>query len=646
MSVVHTAPVLQENKNSSPHLLETHMHPHDDSSLFEGPSRSHSSSSTLEFSDDSQSRESVDTVATEKTKDEFQEAMSSPVKRSRGRGMTVTQKNPHSAIYTGDSGADAVDEQKIDDLADIHHQIHDLQQVSVADGDSDSDSEVDSVRRQRKQSHRSTVSSVSSFVSSASNYDLLLARLSPSESQRTESQTSSPAKEVRDQNEEEEETSQQPATDEDEIDWEFWSKVISDFDGVAKSEPQVLSYHIQRGIPPSLRGMVWQLLAKSKDTVLEDKYMQLLKQESVYEKAIARDMTRTFTYHEYFQRKQGQEALFNVAKAYSLYDPEVGYSQGISCLIGPLLLNMPEEEAFSVLVQMMTRYGLRGHFLPQPELLSQRLYQLEGLFTDHLPQVRRHFEVQGVRAHTYASQWFVTLFAYKLPLDTVFRVYDIVLSEGVDSIHRFALALLDKNQSTILSLELEGLLQYLKSDVLEIYKENPGSFVHDAFQIKIMPKRLERLAKEYQVEAARANTEAEAVEVLRRQNKALTETIRQLENNLKESNKDHERVANELIETKMETARLHDENDALRQQSYDLKKALETLPLEVEARVKQEMEILCTKNTALVERNSALEDQLVYMENMVIEFKMKYAESENERESLRRRLSDVKRLMG
>ncbi|KAG0163626.1 GTPase-activating protein [Apophysomyces sp. BC1034] len=619
MSTAHVLPTVPGGQESS-HMLDTHIQPHDDDDfIFNGPSRSHSSSSTAELSDDSQSRGSVDTVATEKTKDEnTHDRPSSPTKRSRGRGMTVTQ-HPHPAKYTGESGVVAVGEQMKDDLAEIHHQIHDLQQVPVADGDSDSDSETTGVRRQRNQSHRSTVSSVSSFVSSASNYDLLLARLGPPDTQHTEAQPSLEC------------IPNEPVHkgEEDEIDWEFWSKVISDFGGVAKSEPQVLSYHIQRGIPPSLRGMVWQLLAKSKDTALEDKYMQLLKQESVYEKAISRDMTRTFSHHEYFQRKEGQEALFNVVKAYSLYDPE-----------------MPEEEAFSVLVQMMNRYGLRGHFLPQPDLLLQRLYQLEGLFTDHLPQVRRHFEVQGIRAHMYASQWFLTLFAYKLPLDTVFRVYDIILAEGIDTIHRFSLALLEKNQATILSLELEGLMQYLKSDVLEVYKTNPSLFIHEAFQIKIIPKRLERLAKEYQVEAARANTEAEAVELLRRQNKALAETIRHLEDNVKDNNKDHERVANELIVTKMETARLHDENDALRQQSYDLKKALETLPQEVEARVKQEMEILCTKNTALVQRNSALEDQLVYMENMVIEFKVKYAESENEREALRQRLADLKRLMG
>lgn len=117
--------------------------------------------------------------------------------------------------------------------------------------------------------------------------------------------------------------------------------MISDFNGVAKSEPKILSYHIQRGIPPSLRGMIWQLFGKSKNVKLEEQYMQLLKSESVYEKAIARDLPKaSIMSHEYFQDQDGQEALFNVVKAYSLYDTEVGYSQGLLHITGPLLLNV------------------------------------------------------------------------------------------------------------------------------------------------------------------------------------------------------------------------------------------------------------------------------------------------------------------
>lgn len=133
---------------------------------------------------------------------------------------------------------------------------------------------------------------------------------------------------------------------------------------------------------------------------------------------------------------------------------------------------MPEEEAFCVLVQLMNKYNLRNHFVPQSELISQRLYQLEGLIADYLPHIQRHFEIHGIRSNTYAYQWFSTLFTFKIPIDTVFRIYDIILSEGLETLLRFSLALIEKNQATILSLEFDDLVHYLKNDLLEPYKVN------------------------------------------------------------------------------------------------------------------------------------------------------------------------------
>lgn len=121
---------------------------------------------------------------------------------------------------------------------------------------------------------------------------------------------------------------------------EFWSNVISNYNNFTQSEIRTLSIQVQRGIPSALRGTIWPLLAKKKEDGLQDDYIQLLRQESVYEKAITRDLHRTFPHHPYFQSSIGQESLFNVVKAYSLYDPEVGYCQGLSFVAGPLLLNV------------------------------------------------------------------------------------------------------------------------------------------------------------------------------------------------------------------------------------------------------------------------------------------------------------------
>lgn len=50
--------------------------------------------------------------------------------------------------------------------------------------------------------------------------------------------------------------------------------------------------------------------------------------------------------------------------------------------------------------------------------------------------------------------------------------------------------------------------------------------------MNIPPKRLDRLANQYQIDASRASAEGKMIRTLRRQSKALTEAIQQLQDNL------------------------------------------------------------------------------------------------------------------
>ena len=72
----------------------------------------------------------------------------------------------------------------------------------------------------------------------------------------------------------------------------------------------------------------------------------------------------------------GTEMLFNVMKAYAVCDPEVGYCQGSAFLAGMLLLHMPEEDAFSVFMKLMSKgsgkIDLRSIPLP---LVTPSVYQ-------------------------------------------------------------------------------------------------------------------------------------------------------------------------------------------------------------------------------------------------------------------------------
>ncbi len=52
---------------------------------------------------------------------------------------------------------------------------------------------------------------------------------------------------------------------------------------------------------------------------------------------IHRDVERTFLAHSYFREQSTKTALYNICKAYSIYDVDVGYCQGLSFVAAMLL---------------------------------------------------------------------------------------------------------------------------------------------------------------------------------------------------------------------------------------------------------------------------------------------------------------------
>ena len=100
---------------------------------------------------------------------------------------------------------------------------------------------------------------------------------------------------------------------------------------------------------------------------------------------------------------------------------------------------MPEEQAFGVLVKVMHHLGLRDMFRENFEQLQLRLYQLDRLIENLMPDIWQHFAQHGIESHMYASQWFLTVFTAKFPLFLVFRVMDVFLMTGFDSIFQVSL---------------------------------------------------------------------------------------------------------------------------------------------------------------------------------------------------------------
>ncbi|KXJ05964.1 Rab GTPase-activating protein 1-like [Exaiptasia diaphana] len=252
-----------------------------------------------------------------------------------------------------------------------------------------------------------------------------------------------------------------------------WSELLSKWKDVSVKPRQLYSL-VKKGIPEPLRGQVWQMMSGlQEDDDLLDSYKHLLKRESPTEQVIVWDIRRTYPAHDYFKDNggPGQEALYKISKAYSVYDEEVGYCQGISFFSAVLLLHMPEEQAFAVLVKMMSDYGLREIFRNEFQLLHLKFFQLERMIEESMSDLFSHFQHNGIEAHMYASQWFLTLFTAKFPLSMVFWIIDIVLCLGTDFVFQMAVALLKDARKELLQLDFEGILKYFRVTMPKKYMD-------------------------------------------------------------------------------------------------------------------------------------------------------------------------------
>ncbi|KAL2835172.1 rab-GTPase-TBC domain-containing protein [Aspergillus cavernicola] len=535
------------------------------------------------------------------------------------------------------------------------------------------------------------------------------------------------------------------------VDWELWQQLVNNGSQALKgTNSEELNAAIKRGIPQTIRGVIWQVLADSRNPDLEDVYRELVargtdkekprangingsaekgsvasssrssirsersisvapsnhssspspsqeldsekvakeqaaneparkkkaKDDAValqkLEKVIRRDLGARTSYSRYFVSQGNQEGLFGLCKAYALYDEAVGYAQGMNFIVMPLLFNMDEAEAFTLMVKLMNQYGLREMFIQDMPGLHRSLYLFERLLEDYEPALYCHLLRRDVHPQLYATQWFLTLFAYRFPLQLVLRIYDLILDEGLEStILKFAIAIMRRNADALLAMkDMTPLTNFLKERLFDVYIDKQptassilesGFFgssgaadkeiyradimIHDACDIPIVPETIKAYTAEWE-EKERTEKEREAeLSGLKHTVQTQSARIRLLEEQNEVSDKEHVQLASEVVHLKVENEELSDMNDALKMQVNELKNVVDKQPAEVEHKLQTEMDRIMKRNLEVQNENRALMEQMAEMEKDLVDAKLNYAEAHEKHENLMQKWSDIRKAL-
>jgi hypothetical protein len=365
---------------------------------------------------------------------------------------------------------------------------------------------------------------------------------------------------------------------------------------------------------------------------------------------------------------------------------------------------MSEVEAFGILLQIMGRvpsescpfpvqrnltsiisrkFSIRTLFTPDMSGLHVALFQLSVLIHKFIPRLYKHFDKLQVTATMYACQWFLTLFSYSVPLQLVFRIYDLMFAEGIMPVlMRVSVALLKRNEKLLLDMtDLETILGHLKGiQLLEIYGDSFNLLLQDTIALskQITMPALEELQSKYVTEEqkcavavskreheflksqsaelqAKVNKGDRKLIELQDSNLELQDTVFKYKQKLIERESDNVRlqkeseelkaklqnfeiVLNEKLELERENCRLKESMDTITSEKDSLKKNIVEWETRLLSFLESERDFLDTQSR-LEKENQTLKETVMGLNSTILEYKA----TQNENELLKQRVLELER---
>lgn len=152
------------------------------------------------------------------------------------------------------------------------------------------------------------------------------------------------------------------------------------------------------------------------------------------------------------------------------------------------------------------------------------------------------------------------------------------------------------------------------------------------------------MSKQHQHEAAKVAKIQSIEDNMKRENIELTEQIKKIRNSYKVLEMEHQDIAQEAIHAKMSMASLSVENQQLKHELGQMKTEMIKIKACMNDDRQLEFEELAQHNSQLVSVNSVLEERLSELESVLIDMKLKYAESENDYELMKQKLNEAQKL--
>ena len=252
---------------------------------------------------------------------------------------------------------------------------------------------------------------------------------------------------------------------------------------------------IRQGIPPVMRGTIWELCCGSRRkchltaqnnglgyAALVTKAMNHLNETTKGE--IERDIHRTkLKGSRMFANKTGHKKLRRILYAFAIRNVDIGYCQAMNFIAAVFLIHMSEEAAFWSLTSVVE--DLVPDYYSNTMIGIRRDSQVFARYLKlKLPMLHAHFLQINLMYEPLIMNWFLQLFVNTLPFHTTLRVWDVFLHEGVKVLFRVGVAIMKELEPKLLATNDFGTLFTMLTEGIDLQRDGQQS--SKAARVKMM----------------------------------------------------------------------------------------------------------------------------------------------------------------
>ncbi|POM74019.1 TBC domain containing hypothetical protein [Phytophthora palmivora] len=216
-------------------------------------------------------------------------------------------------------------------------------------------------------------------------------------------------------------------------------------------------------VPEDLHGKLWMLASGAQMEMRKNKgqYERLLASELESTEATRQidvDLHRTVADEDKeLWTEEKSRMMRRVLVAYSLYNPSLGYCQGLNYIVARCLQHLDEEEAFYLLIAIVRLVPDDYYTTMLGLAVDQHVFA--DLVRLQYPEVSEHLAElggSGMELSLACTEWFLTLFASPCDREVTFQIWDAIYLQGDEVLFRVALALLQQAKPELLACNTYG----------------------------------------------------------------------------------------------------------------------------------------------------------------------------------------------